>query len=135
MLEGASPWKRFWAGMLDAVLIFICILAAAASTPRQINESDWFIAIVLLSPLVYVVLMPLTPLQGTLAMKLFRLKTVTQDGGKISIVQSVVRAVISMACVYISGGVLWALYSAYVNSTFKRYFIHDLATKTVIIQA
>ena len=135
MPTAASPWLRFLAGFVDAVLLFGVILAFAALVPRQISENDAVIVLVLFAAFMYPVFMILTPLQATLGMKLFRFKLVDYQGGRPSLPKLLLRMLVFYPSMLLSGGALWGIYTMIVDYTDKRIFFHDGLSKTVVVRS
>ena len=135
MPTAASPWLRFVAGFIDAVLLFGAILAFAVLVPRQISENSVVVGLVLFVAFMYPVFMALTPWQATLGMKLFRFKLVDYQGGRPSLPKLLLRMLIFYPSMFLSGGALWGIYTLIVDYTDKRIFFHDGISKTVVVRS
>lgn len=91
------------------------------------NTTDWQIIPLAVIWSLYVIIMPVTKLQGTLGKALFRIKIINKDGSKISLMRSAGR--------YFSQFLSLILFIGYIMVAFsdRKTGFHDKLAKTYVV--
>lgn len=125
----ANIGERMAAFLIDLLIMYLLILFVPLTlyAGRPLNTS-FFVAFICLLAL-YPMVMPLTPLQGTIGAYLFRLKVVkASDGSRISFGQAVGRFFVSLI------HIISILPFLTVHFTEKAQAVHDMAAGTAVLR-
>ena len=138
-MDYGNPQKRVFAGLIDGVLIYAAIFVVAIVLTNVLGSStaDLLVLPILAAAWFYTPYMCASKDQATIGMKIFKLRMVNMEGGRISLKQSMLRAAIETPIVIIlAGGTLYFLVFLFLleRSPTKQTF-QDVIAKTLVIKA
>ena len=135
----ADSQKRIYAGLIDAIIVYAAFFVVVVALSQMLGSgaADLLALPMLAAAWFYTPYMCASKDQATIGMKVFKLRMVNMEGGRISLKQSMLRAAIETPIVLImAGGALYFLVFLFLleRSPAKQTF-QDVIAKTLVIKA
>lgn len=131
----AGADKRAFAGLIDALIVYVSFFILAVIISRTIGESVLILFLMLLAVAAYTPLMCASKYQATVGMRLFKLRMANIDGAPVTLQQSLIRSALELVFFIIAGvGVLYFLvFNFMIERSSSGQTLHDKVANTVIL--